>query len=376
MSVLIGADFVPTESNWEHFKSGDIKKIVDAQLLDILQRADYTIFNLETPLVDKEEPILKCGPNLRAPEDSINGYKALGVSLLTLANNHIMDQGDQGLNKTISLLNGFDINYVGAGNNLHEAIKERIVEIRGKKYGVYACTEHEFSIATENFSGANPFDPLNSYDHIVDIKSKCDYVIVLYHGGKEHYRYPSPYLKKVCEKFVEKGADLVLCQHSHCIGCEEKYKGSTIVYGQGNFLFDNSDNEYWQTGLLVQISDDFKIEYIPIRKAGNKVKLADDEDEILSQFFMRSEQIKEPNCIKTKYKEFAESNIPHYLSIISGFNQGFIFRALNKITRYKFERWFTKKQYNRVKKTVIQNIIECEAHRELLIEGLKNLENH
>jgi len=55
---------------------------------------------------------------------------------------------------------------------------------------VYTCAEHEFTIATENTPGANPFDPLESLDHIQELKSKCDFVLVLYHGEKAHYRYP------------------------------------------------------------------------------------------------------------------------------------------------------------------------------------------
>ena len=50
---------------------------------------------------------------------------------------------------------------------------------------------------------------------------------------------------------------------------EEKYQGGTIVYDQGKFLFDLSESEFWQTGLLVQIGDDFEIFYIPFAKSGN-----------------------------------------------------------------------------------------------------------
>lgn len=147
-----------------------------------------------------------------------------------------------------------------------EARKPYIIELDGLKIGIYACAEHEFSIATENASGANPFDPLESLDHVQGLSDKCDYVIVLYHGGKEHYRYPSPYLQKACRKMAEKGADLVVCQHSHCIGCFEEYEKSTIIYGQGNFIFDHSESEFWQTSLLVKIviDDGPHISYIPI----------------------------------------------------------------------------------------------------------------
>jgi len=133
------------------------------------------------------------------------------------------------LKSTQDILNKQDIPFVGAGENLSVASKPYIIQNDELKIGIYACAENEFTIATESSPGANPFDPLESLDHIQRLKEKCDYVLVLYHGGKEHYRYPSPYLQKVSRKIVEKGADLVVCQHSHCIGCYEEYKDATIV---------------------------------------------------------------------------------------------------------------------------------------------------
>ena len=266
MNILIGADLVPTSSNIDLFDSGDTQTLLSDELKNLLQNADYRIFNLEVPLTDREQPIPKCGPNLIAPTKCVAGYKAMHVDLLTLANTHILDQDQQGLDSTCALLDEAGIAYTGVGKTPEEAAKPYIFECDGKQIGVYACAEHEFSIVTEHSAGANPIDLLESPDHVAALKAKCDYVIVLYHGGKEHYRYPSPNLQKVCRKLVEKGADLVVCQHSHCIGCEEKYQGGTIVYGQGNFLFDDSESEFWQTSLLVQIDDGFEISYIPLKK--------------------------------------------------------------------------------------------------------------
>lgn len=249
--IIIGGDIVPTESNRKLFAGANVDELIGTDLKELLRRADYTIFNLEVPLTDTENPIPKCGPNLIAPTETVNGLKAINPYFFTLANNHILDQGEQGLFSTMNCLGEAGIDYAGVGRNLDEASKGFIKEINGIKVGIYCCAEHEFSIAIEHSAGANPFDPLESMDHISTLKNQSDYVMVLYHGGKEHYRYPSPYLQKVCRKCVDKGADLVVCQHSHCIGCEEKWNGGTIVYGQGNFLFDDSDNEYWKTSLLV-----------------------------------------------------------------------------------------------------------------------------
>ena len=374
MYILIGADLVPTSSNAELFRAGDADGLLGAELCDIMQTANYRIFNLEVPLVDTTDLICKRGPHLIASTDTVGAYKAMGVDLLTLANNHILDQGVQGMNSTLTVLTENKIPYLGVGNNQQEAAKPYIFDFSGKKIGVYACAEHEFSIVNEKAPGANPFDPLETPDHISDLKKQCDHVIVLYHGGKEHYRYPSPDLQKVCRKLVEKGADLVLCQHSHCIGCEEKYLEGTIVYGQGNFLFDYSNSEYWQTSLLVRIEEDFNINYIPLRKQGNSVRVATGEDAefILNGFAKRSEEIKQEGFIQAEYDKFAETMINGYLFALSGKRKSFFFRAINKLSGYRYVKWYMKRRYKKESLLALRNFIECEANRELILRGLLN----
>jgi poly-gamma-glutamate synthesis protein (capsule biosynthesis protein) len=368
-SILIGGDLVPTESNETAFKSGDMTGVVESSLAEVLKSADYRIFNLEVPLTDKEHPIPKCGPNLIAGTAAISGIKKLNVNLLTLANNHILDQDVQGLATTLEVLQKVEIAYVGAGENLREACKPYLIEGGVVRIGVYACTEHEFTIATDKSAGANPFDPLESLDHIAALKAECDYVIVLYHGGKEHYRYPSPYLQKRCRKMAQKGADLVVCQHSHCIGCYEDHEGTIIVYGQGNFLFDRSENEFWKTGLLLQVSinNGLNVDYFPIIKSGNGVHLAtgQEAEKIMEAFKSRSAEILQEGYIEELYKQFAQENILLYLQHFAGFN-----KWLAMIDRRLSNR-ILKNKYNQKKLSTIQNFIECEAHRELVLAGLR-----
>lgn len=365
MKILIGADVVPTQSNKQEFISGNISGIVDEKISALINSCDYRIFNLETPLADSENPIKKCGPNLIAPTSCINGIKNLGVDLLTLANNHIMDHSIEGLESTIKLLEKNEISYVGAGNNLSEAQKPYIIEKDEVKIGIYACAEHEFSIAKEDYPGANPFDPLESLDHIENLKKQCNYVVVLYHGGKEYYRYPSPLLQKICRKICEKGADLVVCQHSHCVGCEEKYNNSTIVYGQGNFIFDADDNEFWNSALLIEadFTDTMNIKYIPLEKRAGIVKLSEDKT-IISNFQERSESIKNRGFTEQEYIKFSEQMLQGYIRAFCG--ESLFFRIMNKLCGRKL-----KKRIDEKRKLAIRNYVECEAHRELLIAGLK-----
>jgi poly-gamma-glutamate synthesis protein (capsule biosynthesis protein) len=369
VTILVGGDLAPTQSNYSFFEEGNIKSLIDEKLLDLLRSFDYRIFNLEVPLTDTKKPIRKDGPNLIAPILTINGIKLLDPTIFGLANNHILDQDEEGLCQTTEQLTKNEIKYVGAGNDLECASKPLIIEKDGLKVGIYACAENEFSIAEKNKAGANPFDPLESLDHIVNLKSNCDFVIVLYHGGKEHYRYPSPDLQKVCRKMSEKGADLVICQHSHCIGAFEKYCESVIVYGQGNFIFDRLDNEFWATGLLIKASfnDKMSVDFIPICKKGNGVELpgSNVSEEILTAFHERSRQISDPGFVETEYIKFCSDNGQYYLAVFAGF--GKILRNIDKL----FNGIFTKQIYSWKKVSQIQNHVECESHRELLLRYLR-----
>lgn len=378
MRVIIGGDTVPTKRNYKAFSDGDLESLIGEKLLQDLNAADLVILNLETPLVNEESPIKKAGPHLKAQVDSINALRKIKSLFFTLANNHIYDHGEKGLNSTVEILKKNHIPFSGVGNNLKEASKPYIYKTDDINLGIYCCAEHEFSIATETQSGANPFDPLESFDHIQALKHQCDFIIVLYHGGKEHYRYPSPQLQKICRKFIDKGANLVICQHSHCIGCEEDWNKGKIIYGQGNFLFDYMDNDFWKTSLLLDLeikSNHFNIKYIPIIKRKECIRLADlkQKKDILSQFYLRSNQIKNPGFIQSEYQTFAKNMQWEYLSVFAGkITRNIFYRILNKLSNYKFSPWYLNKRYGMLQRIFIENYVECEAHRELLIQGIKS----
>ena len=162
-------------------------------------------------------------------------------------------------------------------------------------------------------------------------------------------------------------------EYSHCIGCEEKYLHGTIVYGQGNFLFDHSTREHWQTGLLVQIGDNFEISYIPLRKQENLVRMAQGEDakNILSEFHKRGEEIQDPETLKKHYIAFSKTMGQDYLTILGG-KESKPFIAFNKLLGGKLRKRRNKKRYVSRNALAVENYLRCEAHRELLITFLQN----
>lgn len=377
MKILIGADLVPTQTNIDLFKEGNIEKLLGNELIQELNEADMRIFNLETPLIEKNSPIKKVGPTLGIDTEVINGIKRINPSFLTLANNHILDHGALGLKTTMNVLNQNQIEYGGIGENENDANKIWIEQINGKKIGIYACVEHEFSVATENSMGANPFDYINSYKCIQENKEKCDFIIVLYHGGKEYYPYPSPNLQKICRNFIDCGADIVVCQHSHCIGCEEDYKNKKIVYGQGNFLFDKTNREEWNHGLLLKlnISDtQYDMDYIVTTKEGNCIRKAnkDEYSEEITKYKERSGQILGNDFVKENYRKFALDNISEVLIRTDYVPHTLLAKILNKLTNKKSLKFYLKNIYLKKMSYILANVIECEAWNELLKEIVSN----
>lgn len=375
MSIIIGADLVPTAENIPAFSAGEMEKLFGPALLAALRQADFRIFNLEVPLADTAAPIPKVGAAMLAPKNTVRAMKQIPVDLFTLANNHSLDQGPAGLYSTCETLEKAGIAAVGAGTTVEEAAKPYVFRQKGKRIGVYACAEHEFSIAGAQRCGANPFDPLETPDHIARLKQSCDYVIVLYHGGKEYYRYPSPGLQKVCRKLVDKGADLVVCQHSHCIGAYERYGQGCIVYGQGNFLFEDGDGEFVQTGMLVCVGDDLGISFLPLRRIPGGVRLAEGQDgkTILQALEQRSALLGQPGFVEQNYRAFAQENCGAYLQALNGAAQrSFLYRVLNRVTARKWSAWYLRRHYRPLDRLRLRNYIECEAHRELLLAGLRS----
>ena len=182
LSFIFGADLVPTPSNYDLFAKGKLDKLIDKGISDVIFKADHRVYNLEFALADEENPIVKCGPNIIAPTNTIEGIKNFKPSLLTLANNHTRDHDVSGLLSTIDVLDRNGISHIGAGKTFEEADKPYIFNEKGKKVCIYTCAEHEFTIIEEDLPGANPFDPYETYDRLLELKKENDYLVVLYHG--------------------------------------------------------------------------------------------------------------------------------------------------------------------------------------------------
>ena len=254
INIVIGGDTCPINRNLAAFRRGQAASLFK-DLVPEFTAADYSVVNLECPLIDAPSPIAKSGPVLGVDACCAATLRNAGICAVNLANNHIMDHGPQGLRRTIRACADAGLEVVGAGENLVAAGQPLIKEIAGMRVAFLGMAEREFCIAGHDAPGANPLDMIDFRRLVRKRQRDYDHLIVLLHGGKEYYPYPSPRLQKTCRFLVEEGASAVVCQHSHCAGTFEVYRNAAIVYGQGNLLFDlNIDEEGWWDGFLVKLT--------------------------------------------------------------------------------------------------------------------------
>ena len=221
MKISICGD-VSTTYSQELFRNLDVKGLF-GDVPSVFSDSDRVLVNLECALTEKETPINKKGPNLKGPLETAEILRRIGATDCAISNNHIMDYGIPGLTDTKNILEKLGLSYTGCGENYEDSRRNLVMEKDGIRVGIIAVCEHEYCYALEDRPGARPFDPFDTLEDVRAAKSECDFVVVLYHGGKEQSLYPSPRLRKACRAMVKCGADVVLCQHSHCIGCYEEY---------------------------------------------------------------------------------------------------------------------------------------------------------
>ncbi len=348
MKTLLLSDICPTDATWEFYKKCDIETLF-ADTVSLFDDKDFTIANLECAITDTEEKIEKHGPCLKAPAETAEVLKKLGVDAVSLSNNHFFDFGETGARDTIRALELAGVKYTGFGENYTDSRRNLVFEKNGEKICIIAVCEHEYSYALDDACGSRPFDEFETIEDIRAARESADSVIVLYHGGKEQCRYPSPRLYRACRAMARAGADVVLCQHTHCISCWEEYEGCHILYGQGNFNFAwKHVSPTWFTSLAV-IFDTVtkKIEFVPIVLTDTGCALAhgNEKDEIMADFDKRNKELENGEW-RRGWHEFCVSMSETYENNIAAFGEN-------------------RNLYGR---RLVGHLIDCEAHQDVVRE--------
>jgi poly-gamma-glutamate synthesis protein (capsule biosynthesis protein) len=375
ITVVVGGDLYAAGCAARGLQAGDAAAVF-YDLLPELQLADYAVVNLEAPLIDTPSPITKSGPVLAAHPHVVRGLKSGGIRAVNLANNHILDHGERGLKRTLEACQEVGIESFGAGPDLASASRWLIKDMRGLRIAFVGMAEREFSIASRDSYGANPLDTIDFRRAAREHRNHVDYLVALVHGGAEHYPFPTPQLQKTCRFLVEEGASAVICQHSHCPGTCEFYRGAPIVYGQGNLLFEARGRRLpWYQGFLVKLlfpqqGGTLCMEMIPYRQSygqlGTRRMCPSDSRELLREIEQRSVLLGDERSIEWLWRGWAVQFTDDFLGCLLGY--GRIRAALNR--RLKFaSRLFSKRAA-----AALLDFCRCASNRaalEVILEDLR-----
>lgn len=260
---------VSLADNWSVMPKYDERKkgingILTQEVLDIMTSSDVMVANNEFTVSTRGTPMSGKAFTFRADPSRLKIYKEMGVDLVTLANNHIYDFGKDAFMDMLVSLKENNIPYIGAGNNLNEAMEPYYFVVNGRKIAFVNATRAEKNImtpgATQNEAGVlRCYDPENFIKAIKLAKANSDYVIALIHWGAESYHTLEDVQITTGKTYLESGADVIVGGHAHKLQGMEFYQNKLIAYNLGDFIFNDKTTE---TGILtVKINKNGELSY-------------------------------------------------------------------------------------------------------------------
>ena len=242
--------------------------ILDEQMVEIMRSVDIMVANNEFVLSDRGSPIPGKSYTFRGTPSRVNIWHEMGVDLVSLANNHIYDFGEEAFFDTMDTLDKAGIARFGGGKDIEEASRPVYYIVNGVKIAFLAANRSEKNVftpgATENSSGVmRTYDSTLLCAAIEKAKSQSDYVIVYVHWGTEHSTVIEKAQFTMGREYIDSGADLVIGHHAHILQGFDSYKGKIIAYNLGNYIFSATSVP---TGILVTtITSDGEMEseFIP-----------------------------------------------------------------------------------------------------------------
>jgi len=223
------------------------KDYILADTKSVLQAADLTAINLETPVSRRGIKEKDKQYTFRARPECVSILANAGIDIVSLANNHSLDYGRDALSDTFKYLKNGGLLYAGAGQNINEASMPVYIDRKGCKIAFIATSRVvpyiTWHAGTKTSGVASTYNTNIIKKEITEARKKADIVVVYVHWGEERKEIPVKHQKDLARLYVDCGADIVIGSHPHILQGLEFYKGKLIAYSLGNFVFTDAKKD-------------------------------------------------------------------------------------------------------------------------------------
>ncbi len=320
-SVCFVGDIFVQEENPERALAGSF---------DVLHAADVRVGNLEIPICDVGTPLPKTNSHLRADPSMIAALTAARFDCMSVANNHMMNYGAEGLDQSLRLLDEVGIGHCGGGGNLAEAHRPFIGESNGWRYAVLSYTSvyarnmfeatadrgglatvqvdtsYEPRIRHFEVPGMPPIIHCRVSEHdiavlkadIAAVRDTVDAVIVAWHWGVSIVSHDVvDYQREMGRMAIDAGADAVIGHHPHNLQPLDFYNGKPIFYCIGNFHHALGADDFPSSSAIFEVifdthggESEVRVHPLSLDKGSHPISLKlDDPISVETQALMRLE---------------------------------------------------------------------------------------
>jgi poly-gamma-glutamate synthesis protein (capsule biosynthesis protein) len=257
-------------------------------LLDEMQSADILMINNEFCYSDRGTALAGKAYTFRANPNRVSLLSDLGADIVSVANNHVYDYGEEAFLDTLVTLDNAGIPYVGAGRNIDEASSPVYMQLGDLTIAYVAASRAEKNKMTPEATATTPgilrcYDPEKFIAEIEEASENSDFVIALPHWGTEYSTTLEKAQTSTAREYIDAGADVIIGAHSHCLQGMEYYNGALVAYSLGNYWFNEKTLD---TMLLeVEISgtgstiESVEVQIIPGTQSGWVTTAADTPEE-------------------------------------------------------------------------------------------------
>jgi poly-gamma-glutamate synthesis protein (capsule biosynthesis protein) len=276
-NIIFTGDVMLSPYVQKNYDKGGIDSVVEPALKEKLVNADILEINEEFPFGTKGTPESDKQYTFRVDPKYVPVFTDMGVDVVGLANNHILDYGQDCMQQTLAELAAVSIPETGVAENLDSAKQPVVIEKNGKKYAFIAASrvlpKGSWDLRNRNWTVFGAYDTTAVIDAIQSAKSQYDYVFVMIHWGTEKTTTLTNYQQKMGHSFIDAGADAVIGSHPHVLQGIEYYNGKPIFYSLGNFIFNQTINETAALSLTVSPDGTTTYSLIPAKAVNGTTQL-------------------------------------------------------------------------------------------------------